>query len=148
MESGATTPSSSAPPPENIPVTLSASPCPAPDPSRYKGLPIKTAFFFAKLLPTMHSPSPSLNQAPSTLHQGFVCLSPVTKEPPSGRRTSWFDHAPTKSASPFADSFTNVADAGENCGVQDWTRVSSVGENAMMLLCQKTVLILGRSASG
>src|ERR1700740_1614928 len=96
----------------------------------------------------MHCPAPSLNQEPSTRHQGLVCLRPVTKPPPSGSGTEWSDHAPIKTLSPSAASFTKVAEAGESCGVQEVTLTSSTGEKPMMLLCQKIVLSLGRSASG
>src|SRR5262249_22545242 len=111
--------------------------------ARYKAAPITSEFLLAKAFPTMHSAAPSENQLPSMMcHQGFVCGSPVTNFPPSGRLTSCAAQEPIKSASPACEDSTNAAEAGENCGVEDATLVSTIGAKAMMLLCQKMVLIL------
>src|SRR5579863_231734 len=106
--------SSSIPPDERIPVALSviqdlgSLPCPI-----FTVSPIFIPFFFAKFIPTTHSAASSLNQFPSTCHQGFVFPIPVRNVPPSGSGTKCSAQVPKTvalSKTPGEDQFLEAAD--------------------------------------
>src|SRR6266481_7809937 len=123
-------------------------------------LPIFSPSRFARFAPTTHSFAASANQRPCTRHHGFVFSMPVTKFDPSGREKECCAHVPMRRRlvkegagceMPFREVGAEARPAiSLFCGgVSSMvTEVTKIGAKAMMLLCQKTDLILGRSDSG
>src|SRR5215470_11094722 len=97
----------------------------------------------ASVVPTTPSIASSLNHLPSIFHHGLVFSIPVPNVLPSDNETLWSTQVPiswTRLISGFAKVCLD--------GFSSSTASSRIGAKAMMLLCQKTDLILGRSDSG
>src|SRR5260370_9697037 len=69
---------------------------------------------------------------------------PVRNVPPSESCTEWSAHVPTTFAFPTTPGEDQFLEAGDHA----CTGTSKIGAKAVMLLCQKTDLILGRPDSG
>src|SRR5579885_2761034 len=127
-----------------MPVARSVKLLPGSPALTWSGSPTFMLFRAAKLAPTTHSSESSRNQFPSTSHQGFVFAAPVTKAPPSGSGKECADQVPMTLTAPERPGEDQFMEAGD----QACAGTSRTGAKAMMLLCQKISLILGRSDSG
>src|SRR6266404_1714783 len=139
--------SSSGPPEESIAVTTNGEGILVTSPvAREISSPIFRRYFRASTAPTTHSLSLSENHRPSIRHQGLVLGIPVLNSAPSLRATAWSAHVPMTETSEiqFPDSYCLPLTVNGSASA----RISRIGAKAVMLLCQKTDLILGRSDSG
>src|SRR5712664_44743 len=143
-ESGTMTASSSDPPDESTPTTFKLIHFAWSPELTFKSSPIFAPTFFEKFAPTTHCSESSPNHCPLTSHQGFVFSAPVRYVVPSGMATLCCAQVPIKVALPATAGVIQELEAGDQASIGN----SRIGLKPIMLLCQKMVLSLGRSASG